>query len=100
MRIETLPVRDRMRQLVKAILSAVRRRDWVAHAGLRQTLRDAMIDFQQRGATSCIWHWPMVEEIPPSPKCKHGLHECPRCGQRFDDFKHTTVRGKGRVGRL
>ena len=45
-------------------------------------------------------NWWMVEDKPDAPKCKHGLYECDKCGQKWTDVKHKTVGGKGVVGRL
>jgi len=48
----------------------------------------------------CVDEAYMVEVKPDAPKCKHGLHECEKCGQRRTDATHKTVRGKGVVGRI
>lgn len=44
------------------------------------------------------WEIEVIE--PEAPKCKHGLHNCHRCGQRDTDHRHKTVNGKGKVGRI
>lgn len=38
--------------------------------------------------------------IDPTAKCKHGPGECDRCGTSEADVKHSTVGGRGKVGRL
>jgi len=45
-------------------------------------------------ASAALW----VVEEPPTPKCKHGLTDCPRCPKKRD--KHVTRNGKGAVARI
>lgn len=43
----------------------------------------------------------MVEVVPTNPACKHGRHDCDRCGTHDErDHVHTTVGGRGSVGWL
>lgn len=50
-------------------------------------------------ATICDWG--IIEEKPTNPACKHGKHECLRCGTKSGkDRPHTTRGGKGVVATL
>lgn len=50
---------------------------------------------------AAIGEWSTIEEKPKNPACKHGKHDCPRCGTSRDtDRPHTTRGGKGVVAHL
>ncbi len=45
-----------------------------------------------------MWYWEIVK---PSTACKHGTHDCEKCGTSSKrDRVHKTVNGKGVVGKL
>jgi hypothetical protein len=45
----------------------------------------------------CQW----LDPIPPVTACRHGKGDCARCGTTDRrDVKHSTIGGRGAVGRL